>query len=379
MFFLPSRKTFVPPGNSKSPSIMNWLTTFGILYLVFILEIVNIFKSLITSVLRFFFAGRIPTIIRTPETQFKDLAKLGFDFEPHYLELETGGPTTPRMHYLDEGPVKGHIILCLHGEPSWSFLFRKMIPGLVQGGYRVIVPDLIGFGKSDKYTSVSQYTFDLHMGSIKYLLRELNLLTGKENITLVSQDWGTILGLKVVKQLEEHFSSLVIMNTSLPTGDITFDDFGDSSKRPSSLVSIVNFSPLLLWRSVMKIVGSDLPVYGFFRMMEGFSSEVARGYSAPFPHPIYAAGLSAFPKLIPVCKDDLVGTYNMETRNFLKTWTKPALVMFGDRDVTCAAYEKLFKNLLKEMTVQRIAGASHYMQETHGPILSENIVSFLKK
>nr|ACO10768.1 Haloalkane dehalogenase [Caligus rogercresseyi] len=379
MFFLPSRKILVPPGNSKSPSIINWITTFGILYVVFILEVLNVFKIIVMGVVRFFFAGRSPVLLRTPETQFQNLEKLAYNFEPHYLELDMGGPVKPRMHYVDEGSRTGEVILCLHGEPSWSFLYRKMIPELVREGYRVIAPDLIGFGRSDKFTSVHQYSFELHMNSIKRLLEELNLLNDKSHITLVCQDWGAALGLRVVKDCESSFSRLVIMNASLPTGDITFDDYGDPSKRPSSFVSIVNFAPLLLWKSLMKIVDRNIPVYGLFRLMEGFSSEVAHAYSAPFPHPLYAAGPASFPRLLPTTKDNVIGVYNMETRHFLKTWEKPALLMFGDRDLSTGPYQRLFKNIIKDSTMKNIVGGGHYMLETHAQELTEHIVDFLKK
>ena len=148
----------------------------------------------------------------------------GYPFESNYVELPAGsGHTLPRVHYIDEGDQDAtEVILCLHGEPSWSFLYRHMIPTLVHAGYRVIAPDFIGFGKSDKYTSMENYSHELHTSTLRLLIEHLEL----ENITLVCQDWGGLTGLSVVKDIPDKFSSLVIMNTGLPTGDMTSDSPG---------------------------------------------------------------------------------------------------------------------------------------------------------
>lgn len=332
---------------------------------------------MISPIYRLFFAPRLPPILRTPSDRFKNLPD--YDFKANFAELSAGGGIKwPRMHYLDEGldPNNAHnqeIILCLHGEPTWSFLYRKMIPGFVRAGYRVIVPDFIGFGKSDKYTCESNYTYGMHATALRLLLDHLNI---NKNVTLVVQDWGGLVGLSILPDIPETFNSLVIMNTGLPIGDLK-DDMGKPSNGTMDMILNLRQSlPFLVWRSMVQLFGRSLPLHQIFTYGNGFSKEVVKGYTAPFPDYQYAAGAAQWPLLVPVYKDDPVAYHMISTRNYLKTWTKPALVMFGDSDPFTAGQEKLFLNLIPGAKFISIPGASHLLQETHGEDLTDYIIKF---
>ena len=273
----------------------------------------------------------------------------------------------PRMHYIDEGPKEGSkTILCLHGEPSWSFLYRKMVPVLVQAGYRVIVPDFIGFGKSDKYTNANNYTHEMHMATIRLLLDHLGL---GENVTLVCQDWGGLTGLSVVKDMKDTFEALVIMNTGLPTGgaDKAMDEGG------------MSLLPFLTWRLSVLLVGNRLPVKFLFRHVMRFSEEVADAYNAPYPDWRYKGGAAQWPLLVPLFKDDPVTPHMVEAIKCLRAWSKPALIMFSDEDPVTRGVEQSFMKWIPNATKIDIKGAGHMLQESHGKELANNIISFLGK
>ena len=206
------------------------ISVFVLLLLLFL----NTVKFILSPFFRAIFAARKALTIRTPDSRFAGLEKYGYTFQPNYAELPLGGGITlPRMHYVDEGPKDAQeTVLCLHGEPSWSFLYRKMVPTLVQAGYRVVIPDFIGFGKSDKYTSPANYTHELHTASLRMLIDYLKLT----NLTLVCQDWGGLTGLSVVKDIPDTFCSLVIMNTGLPIGDVAGDDMGAPDQEKKSIL-----------------------------------------------------------------------------------------------------------------------------------------------
>ena len=272
------------------------------------------------------------------------------------------------MHYIDEGPKEGSkTILCLHGEPSWSFLYRKMVPVLVRAGYRVVVPDFIGFGKSDKYTNPNNYTHELHMATLRLLLDHLGL---SENVILVCQDWGGLTGLSVVKDMKDTFEALVIMNTGLPTGgaDKTMDD---------GLTS--DFLPFLTWRLAVALAGNRLPVKFLFRYVLGFSEEVADAYDAPFPDWRYRGGAAQWPLLVPLYKDDPVTPHMVEAIKCLKAWSKPALLMFGDQDPVTRGIEKKFMKWIPTATKIDIKGAGHMLQESHGKELANHIIDYLDR
>jgi haloalkane dehalogenase len=295
----------------------------------------------------------MPTILRTPDDRFANLPD--YPYAPNYVELDG-----VRMHYVDEGQ-SDEVILCLHGEPSWSYLYRHMIPPLTAAGYRVIAPDLIGFGRSDKFAEKDAYTFAMHAAMVNRFIQALDL----QNVTIVVQDWGGLLGLNAVRLMPTRFARLVIMNTGLPTGE-----------EPMSRA-------FLAWQKIaMKI--ADLPVGEVVQnaTVTELSPEVVAAYDAPFPDVTYKAGAHIFPALVPT-SEDMPGADEMKaTRKFLRSWDKPALVMFSDSDPITQPAGPLFKRLIptaKDQPDITIESAGHFLQEDQGPGIAEHIIAFMQR
>ena len=214
------------------------------------------------------------TALRTPDDRFLGLP--GYPFAPHYLD-DLPGFEGLRMHYLDEGPPQGPVTLCLHGQPSWSYLYRKMIPVFVGAGERVIAPDLYGFGRSDKPAQEATYTFDFHRDSLLRLTERLDL----RDVTLVVQDWGGLLGLTLPLEQPQRFSRALLMNTALATGDLPLGE------------------GFLQWRAFANAT-PDLDVAGLFqRSCAAITPPEAAAYAAPFPDARHKAGVRRFPNLVP--------------------------------------------------------------------------------
>lgn len=307
--------------------------------------------------------GPIPAA-RTPDDRFRDLP--GYPFEPHYIDVGRG----LRMHYVDEG--EGDPILCLHGEPSWSYLYRKMIPILAKEG-RVIAPDLIGFGKSDKPTERDAYSVAMHLAILKTFVDKLDL----KRVTLVCQDWGGLLGLPLATDLDDRFSRLVIMNTGLPTGRQGSDAEGGEQIKPESLLAF------LAWRSYAAST-KDMDIARV--LQSGTASElgpeVLAAYAAPFPDASYKAGAHVFPLLVPIRPDDPASKTMRDARTKLKEWKKPALVLFSDKDPITAGGDKIFRAMIpsaKEEPEIVIHGAGHFLQEDKGEEIADHIVRFLHR
>lgn len=332
-----------------------------------VLLVLHLAKYLATPLYRLVAASRVATVVRTPEESFRGLERLGYAFQPNYLSIDAGcGVSLPRVHYLDEGPREGRVVLCLHGEPAWSFLYRKMVPVLVAAGYRVVVPDFIGFGKSDKYTDPSLYTHELHCLVLRNLLDHLRLT----EVTLVCQDWGGLTGLSVVKDAPDIFSSLVIMNTGLPTG---FDIFKESR-------NIAKLLPFYVWRTSVLLLGTSLPVHALFsRFLRARDPAIPAAYAAPFPSSLYKAGAARWPLMVPMLKDDPVAAHMVAARECLARWTKPVLVMFSDSDPITRGQDKVFLGLVAHAKEQVVRGAGHFLQESHGEELARNIIQFHKE
>ncbi len=287
-------------------------------------------------------------VFRTDDERFTDLP--GYDFEPHYLEL-AGELEGLRMHYLDEGA--GDPILLLHGEPTWAYLYRKMIPVLAQGG-RVIVPDLIGFGRSDKPTARDWYSYERHVDSIAQLIDHLGL----DSITVVVQDWGGPIGLRAAVTHPARFANLVILNTGI---------FRPGPNWPSE--------GFMQWRNFAER-NPDLPV-GF--VLQGatstnLSDEVIAAYEAPFPTAASKAGAAAFPLLVPLRDGDPGASQMAEVGDALEVWNKPVLVAFSDSDPVFPqrAGEKLAARIPGAIFVP-VEGASHFLQEDKGEAIAELI------
>ncbi len=242
--------------------------------------------------------------VRTPEQRFERL--LDYPFAAHYVQLGA-----LRMHYVDEGPRDAKPILMLHGEPSWSYLYRHMIPICAAAGHRVIAPDLIGFGKSDKPTQVSDYSYQQHMDWMQGFIDALELT----DITLVCQDWGSLLGLRLAAENDARFRAIVVGNGMLPTGD---------QKAPAAFKIWRAFALHSPWFPVSRIINT-----GAFRRL---GPDERRAYDAPFPGKKYLAGARAFPALVPMRPDDPASEANRRAWQVLEQWHKPFLTTFSNGD-----------------------------------------------
>ena len=287
-------------------------------------------------------------VYRTPDQRFAGLP--GYAFEPRYLD-QTG----LRMHYVDEG--SGAPVLLLHGEPTWAFLYRKMIPPLSRVA-RVVAPDYFGFGRSDKPTRLEDYSYDFHYGSIERLADALDL----RDATIVVQDWGGPVGLRLAVEHPERVARLVILNTGIGAG-----------RAPSP--------GWLRFREFMRRVGSDLVPGQLVRLscLTDPGDEVIEAYNAPFPTPESKAGVLAFPELVPTEIDHPSAAKMLEVRAGLESWERPALVLFSDSDpiFSTVAAEHLAARIPGAGPAETIAGASHFLQEEKGEEIADRILRFL--
>ena len=295
--------------------------------------------------------------LRTPDNRFANLP--GYAFSPHYLMVDDGEGGQLRVHYLDEGPATADPVLLMHGEPSWSYLYRKMIPILVAAGHRVIAPDLIGFGRSDKPTRREDYTYQRHVGWMQSLLDQLQL----ERITLVCQDWGGLLGLRLVAAHPERFARVVAANTMLPTGD---HNPGEAFKN---------------WQKFSQ----EVPVFPAGGVIKGGTTStlpqaVVDAYDAPYPDESYKEGARQFPLLVPTTPDNPASAANRAAWQVLGQWHKPFLTAFSDSDPVTAGGDKVMQKLIPGTRGQAhttIIGAGHFLQEDQGEQLAEVVVKFI--
>ncbi len=296
--------------------------------------------------------------LRTPDGRFADLP--GFRFPPHYLDVPDGEGATLRVHYVDEGDPDAQPVLLLHGEPSWSYLYRKMIPILAGAGLRPIAPDLIGFGRSDKPVKRTDYTYQRHVDWMASVLTQLDLSA----VTLVGQDWGGLIGLRLAAEREDRFARVVAANTFLPTGDRHPGD---------AFLAWQKFSQETEAFPVGRIVNggctSDLP------------PEVVAAYDAPFPDETYKEGARQFPMLVPTRPDDPASDANRRAWEVLHGWQKPFLTAFSDSDPITAGGDRVLQTDIpgaagRSHTTIRDAG--HFLQEDRGEELARVVVDFVE-
>lgn len=292
--------------------------------------------------------------LQTPEDRFSTLTD--FPFDPHYVEVGDG----MRMHFVDEGPSEAPIVLLLHGEPSWSYLYRKMIPVITAAGFRAIAPDLIGFGKSDKPTNISDYSYAKHMEWMSAFIQSLDL----KAMHLFCQDWGGLLGLRLLVNLPERFDSAIAANTALPAGKVAF---------PPAFQQWKDFAHSVPELPVGKIIDMGTTTE--------LSPDVIAGYDAPYPDESYKAGARAFPALVPMAADDPESLLNVKAWQKLQQWNKPFLTLFSDSDPIMKGGEKYFQSLIPGANGQAhtiIENAGHFLQEDQGEAIAEKVVTFVQ-
>ena len=306
-------------------------------------------------------------VLRTPDECFKNLP--GYPFEPHYVEVSVSEDESLRMHYVDEGPREAAIVLLLHGEPTWSFLYRKMIPIFVKAGYRVIAPDLIGFGKSDKPADRRDYSYQRHVDWMLSFLHKLDL----KRITLVCQDWGGSIGLRLVAAKADLFDRVVAANTGLVTGDDPLS---------GAFLAWQKFSQDVPRFEVGAIIKNSNVQFGKDGTLPILSDEVVAAYDAPFPDESYKEGARIFPALVPTHPDDPSSNANRRAWEALTTFTKPFLTAFSDGDPITRGGDLIFQKRIpgaQGQSHKTIKGAGHFLQEDKGEEFAAVVVDFIVK
>jgi haloalkane dehalogenase len=291
-------------------------------------------------------------VLRTPDERFDGLA--GYPFEPHYAQVDG-----VRMHYVDEGPSASAPVLLLHGEPTWSYLYRRMVPVIASAGHRAIAPDLIGFGRSDKPAAIEDYSFQRHVDWTWDLCETLGL----DGITLVGQDWGSLVGLRLVAEHPDRFARVVMANGFLPTGDVPPNESWFKFRDATVKAEVFD---------VARFVQS-----GCVRTLE---PEVRAAYDAPFPEERYKTAARAFPLLVPASPDDPAAPANRAAWDVLSRWEKPFLTAFGDSDRIFKGLDRFLQSAIPGCGGQPhtvIEGAGHFIQEDKGEELARVIVDWL--
>lgn len=297
-------------------------------------------------------------LLRTPEENFANLPD--FPFAPNYLNVTSNEGTPIRVHYIVEGPEDGPAVLLLHGEPSWSYLYRKMIPVFAQAGYRVYAPDLVGFGRSDKPDSREDHTYESHVDWMEQWLLQLDLT----DVTLFCQDWGGMIGLRLVAKHPDRFARIAAGNTALPTGDQPF---------PEAFFKWQKFSQTTPTFDVGKVLSKGT-------VSEMSDAEVA-AYDAPFPDESYKEGPRIMPSLVPTTPDNPSSEHNRKAWETLSQWDKPFLTMFSDSDPITAGVDQILQAIIPGTKGQphvTIEAGGHFLQEDKGEEIATIMVDWMK-
>jgi haloalkane dehalogenase len=291
-------------------------------------------------------------VLRTPDDCFENLP--GYAYEPHYLTIDD-----MRMHYVDEG--SGEPVLLLHGEPSWSYLYRHMIGPIVDAGFRAIAPDLFGFGRSDKPADRADYTYAGHVAWVRAFVEALDL----EGITLVCQDWGSLIGLRLAAEHEHRFARVVLANGGLPDGN---------QEMPKAFH---------VWRTYSQ-TSPDFPIGDIIQRstVTDLPPDVVGAYDAPFPSDDFKAGARQFPALVPIRPDDPASAANQAAWQVLTRWDKPFLTAFSDSDPITQGADRVFQKHVpgaRDQAHTIIEGGGHFLQEDRGPELAGVVIDFMRE
>lgn len=292
-------------------------------------------------------------VLRTDDERFQNLPD--YPFVPHYATV-----ADMRMHYVDEGPPDGEVVLMLHGEPSWSYLYRHMIPVFAKAGYRAIAPDLIGFGRSDKLTGQSHYSYERHVAWMREFIDALDLC----GINLVCQDWGSLIGLRLAAENADRFDRIALANGGLPTGD---------QKMPKAFKNWQRFARYSPVFPIGKIVSK-----GCYQALS--PAEIA-AYDAPFPSARYKAATRAFPGLVPTRPDDPASAANRRAWEVFSEWQKPFLTAFSDKDPITRGGQSPWQERVpgaQQVSHVVIKDAGHFLQEDKGPELANAVIRFIE-
>jgi haloalkane dehalogenase len=299
-------------------------------------------------------------VLRTPDERFANLP--GFPFAPHYVTVPDGEGGELRVHHLDEGPRDAPLVVLMHGNPSWSYLYRKMIPLLVDAGYRCIAPDLVGLGRSDKPARQEDYTVTRHVAWMRAaLFEQLDL----RDVNLVCQDWGGIIGLRLVAELPERFASVVAANTGMPIGDTPVSE------------------DLRNWPEIARTM-KEFPVGQLVAMgcTGGLSAGEIAAYDAPFPDESYKSGVRSFPALIPITKDNPAVPDQIRAWTALERFTRPLLCAFSDMDPFNRGGNRALEKRVPGAQGQphtTIHGGGHFLQEDRAQELAKVVIDFLAR
>lgn len=325
--------------------------------------------------------------VRTADDRFENL--LDYPFQPNYVQVDDGQGGTLRMHYLDEG--EGEILLCLHGQPSWSYLYRKMIPILTSAGYRVIAPDLIGFGKSDKPTRRDDYTYASHVLWMKGFIDALDLA----GMTLICQDWGSLIGLRLVAENDARFARVVLANGGLPDGSGIPEEL---SPQLHALLADTPALPALEMGAKLSGPMEDRPQFMYWvrhcdEHVDFHPAEVMKlslthcsdaeyqAWAAPFPAEEYIQGARQFPSLVPIIPDNPAIPANRAAWSFFEQFDRPFLTAYGDSDPVTKGGEKRFIESVPGARGQQhtiLKGAGHFIQDDAGEELAAVVVAFMQ-
>jgi haloalkane dehalogenase len=307
-------------------------------------------------------------VLRTPDSCFEDLP--GHPFPPHYADVVAEDLTPVRMHYLDEGPADGPVALLLHGQPTWSYLYRKVVPALVAHGIRVVAPDNIGFGRSDKPALATDYTFARHIAWTRSLVAGLDL----RDVTLVAQDWGGPIGFSVLAAEQERFAAVVAANTILHTADpaladrLTWAVHGVGDSRVVLEESLLDY--LLHTQRAPALRASD---FVGFATSTPLAPEVLAAYDAPFPTPSLTAGLRQMTALLPLTRNDVGARIGRRTMAALEQFDRPFVTCYSDGDPATRGWDRVFQERVPGAQGRdhvTIAGAGHFLQEDAGAELA---------